>query len=66
MNNIIDLGINPELSLYRINNWIPFFFVFGVFKNILNSPEKRIINLKIINMWIYSCYFFGNFTTFTI
>ena len=44
----IDLGIDPQLSLIGLFNWIPFFLCFWGFQNYLNSPKKRLITSKLL------------------
>ena len=46
--NNADLGLNPELSLIGLMNWIPLFLCFFGFQKYLNSPEKRIITSKLL------------------
>ena len=44
----IDLGIDPQLSLIGLFNWVPFFLCFWGFQNYLNTPKKRIITSKLL------------------
>ena len=46
--NNINLGINPELSLIGLINWIPLFLGFWGFQKYLNSPQKRLITSKLL------------------
>ncbi len=46
--NNINLGINPELSLIGLINWIPLFLGFWGFQKYLNSPHKRLIASKLL------------------
>ena len=44
----IELGLNPQLSLLGLVNWIPFFFCFWGFQNYLNTPKKRLITSRLL------------------
>ena len=44
----IDIGIDPNLSLIGLVNWLPFFLCFWGFQNYLNSPKKRLLSSKIL------------------
>ena len=43
-----DLGINPELSLIGLFNWLPFFLSFWGFQNYLNTPRKRLLSSRFL------------------
>ena len=44
----IELGLNPQLSLIGLVNWIPFFFCFWGFQNYLNTSKKRLITSRLL------------------
>jgi len=44
----IEIGINPQLSLIGLINWLPFFFCFWGFQNYLNTSKKRLITSRIL------------------
>ena len=44
----IDIGIDPNLSLIGLVNWIPFFFCFWGFQDYLNSPRKRLLASRLV------------------
>ena len=46
--NYIDLGIDPNLSLIGLFNWIPLFICFWGFQKYLNTPQKRLLTSKLL------------------
>ena len=44
----VDLGLDPELSLLGLVNWLPFFLCFWGFQPYLNTPAKRISTAKFL------------------